>query len=480
MADQPAVDDARSDLDARLASVMKASPAVVEKLKSRGKMLARDRLAHLADEENGSILELSTLAADGLYEGRFPSAGLVTAIAKVCGVWCAVMINEGSTMGGTWVGLSCEKALRLQEIAMKLGLPALISYIVDSGGAFLHTQAETFPEKFGRIFANEAKMSAQGRPQLAAVVGMSTAGGAYIPAMCDEIVMCETNGTIYLAGPPLVRAATGEVVTEQDLGGAVVHNNISGKRFNPCRGPGCKGPVPLEVEKSAIAMLRQLTEAHCERFKSSFVTPLPTIERGKNHPRDAIELLDELLDGGVTKGFKEFMPDAGQSILAGFGQLTAHGGEVAFMVGRSGQLSREDAQKGIRFIKMLNKKAARFHHLCLVVVHTKRVLNEDDRASAEFYRKLHLIKVPKIAVVTGDSFINAKLPSLRTARLALPASPTASCLDFAFRFQWPEATDAYKDTALLLDDGVIDARDTKLVVTQCASICRQRSVSACL
>ncbi|KAF4664377.1 hypothetical protein FOZ61_000849 [Perkinsus olseni] len=408
----------QSKLGEKLAAVMNTSSAAKEKLKSRGKMLARDRLSCLCDPDPGSILELSPLAADGLHDGRFPSAGLVTAVARVCGVWCAVIINEGATMGGTWIGLSCEKALRLQEIAMKLGLPTL--YIVDSGGAFLHTQAETFPEKFGRIFANEAKMSAQGRPQLAAVVGMSTAGGAYIPAMCDEIVMCETNGTIYLAGPPLVRAATGEVVTAQDLGGAVVHTTTSGVSDQMSPLPeGHQGPVPLHVEQAAIAMLRRLTEVHCQRFKSAVPVELESVGRAEHSPRNAKELLDQLLAKGFQDGFKEFMPTTGRSLLIGFGQLTASGGHIALIVGCTDDLSAEDARKGVRFLKVLNKKNSRLRHHCLVVVHAKEVANEDDRASAEFYRKLHLLKAPKIAIVTGNQFIKSASRSRRSGTVGL-------------------------------------------------------------
>ncbi|EER02041.1 hypothetical protein Pmar_PMAR024362 [Perkinsus marinus ATCC 50983] len=347
------VEDFSRELENKLTAVMSVTPAVKEKLKSRGKMLARDRLSHLCDPDPGSVLELSSLAADGLYDGRFPGAGLVTAIAKVCGIWCAVIINEGSTMGGTWTGLSCEKALRLQQIAMELGLPAL--YIVDSGGAFLHTQAESFPEKFGRIFSNEAKIK------------NSISAEAQIPAMCDEIVMCETNGTIYLAGPPLVKAATGE-------------------------------------------------------------------------------LLDQMLVGGCQDGFREFMPSVGT----------------------------------VRFLKVLNKKNSRLRYNCLVVIHAKEVTNEDDRASAEFYRKLHLFKTPKVAIVTNKDFLGVGAKHFKAHKMLLPQSPTASCLDFTFRFQWPDVVNAFKDTALIRDDGVIDSRDTKLVVAQCAGICNQRFVSACM
>ncbi|KAF4736632.1 hypothetical protein FOZ62_014990 [Perkinsus olseni] len=169
-----------------------------------------------------------------------------------------------------------------------------------------------------------------------------------IPAMCDEIVMCETNGTIYLAGPPLVRAATGEVVTAQDLGGAVVHTTTSGVSDQMSPLPeGHQGPVPLHVEQAAIAMLRRLTEVHCQRFKSAVPVALESIDRAKQSPKDAKELLDHMLAKGFHDGFKEFMPTAGRSLLIGFGQLTASGGHIALIVGCTDKLSAEDARKGV-------------------------------------------------------------------------------------------------------------------------------------
>src|SRR6188474_2516512 len=195
--------------------------------RERGKLPVRERIDHLLDP-GSAFLELSALAADGLYDDEAPSAGIVTGIGRVEGTPCVIVANDATVKGGTYYPMTVKKHLRAQEIALENQLPCV--YLVDSGGAFLPLQADVFPDRdhFGRIFYNQARLSAEAIPQLAVVLGSCTAGGAYVPAMCDEAVIVKNQGTIFLGGPPLVKAATGEVVTAEELGGGDVHSRTSG------------------------------------------------------------------------------------------------------------------------------------------------------------------------------------------------------------------------------------------------------------
>src|SRR6202171_2426732 len=220
--------DLVADLRARLARVREGGGVeATERHHKRGKMTARQRIDRLSDPLQ-PFLELSPLAADGVYEDATPAAGIVTGIATVEGQECVVIANDATVKGGTYYPLTVKKHLRAQEIAQENHLPCI--YLVDSGGAHLPSQDEVFPDRdhFGRIFYNQARMSAAGIPQIAMVMGSCTAGGAYVPAMSDEAIIVAGQGTIFLAGPPLVKAATGEIVSAEDLGGADVHSRISG------------------------------------------------------------------------------------------------------------------------------------------------------------------------------------------------------------------------------------------------------------
>src|SRR5215468_950902 len=217
-----------ADLQKHLTLARAGGPAEAVALhKQRGKLTARERIAALLDPD-ASWLELSPLAASGMYDDQVPAAGLITGIGYVSGRPCVIAANDATVKGGTYFPMTIKKHLRAQDIALENRLPAI--YLVDSGGVFLPMQAEVFADKdhFGRIFYNQARMSAQGIPQIAVVMGMCTAGGAYVPAMCDENVIVKGTGTIYLGGPPLVKAATGEDVTAEELGGADVHTRLSG------------------------------------------------------------------------------------------------------------------------------------------------------------------------------------------------------------------------------------------------------------
>src|SRR5579862_3128078 len=223
-----AMDSVMSDYRARMAlSMQGGGPEPVAKHKSRKKLLARERIDALIDP-GAPFLEFSTLAANGMYGGDAPGAGIVTGIGRVHGRECVIIANDATVKGGTYFPVTVKKHLRAQEIALENHLPCI--YLVDSGGAFLPLQSEVFPDKehFGRIFYNQAIMSSLGIPQVAAVMGSCTAGGAYVPAMSDESVIVKNQGTIFLGGPPLVKAATGEEVSAEDLGGGDVHTRLSG------------------------------------------------------------------------------------------------------------------------------------------------------------------------------------------------------------------------------------------------------------
>src|SRR5215218_4408027 len=216
------------ELRSRLAAArVGGSQAARDRHVARGKLLPRDRIDHLLDP-GSPFLEIAPLAADGVYDDDVPSAGIIVGIGRISGHDCVVVANDATVKGGTYYPLTVKKHLRAQTIAQQNNLPCI--YLVDSGGAFLPMQDEVFPDRehFGRIFFNQAQMSAQQIPQVAAVMGSCTAGGAYVPAMSDETVIVKDQGTIFLAGPPLVKAATGEVVTAEDLGGGEVHARVSG------------------------------------------------------------------------------------------------------------------------------------------------------------------------------------------------------------------------------------------------------------
>src|SRR5262252_2187323 len=227
-ANRAAMQELVAELRCKLDAVKKGGGEVaVKRHHERGKMFVRDRIAALLDE-NTPFLEFSALAANGMYKDEAPCAGLVTGIGMVQGHQTVIVANDATVKGGTYFPITVKKHLRAQEIALQNHLPCV--YLVDSGGAFLPLQADVFPDRdhFGRIFYNMARMSAAGIPQVAAVMGSCTAGGAYVPAMCDENIIVREQGTIFLAGPPLVRAATGEEVSAEDLGGGDVHTRLSG------------------------------------------------------------------------------------------------------------------------------------------------------------------------------------------------------------------------------------------------------------
>jgi acetyl-CoA carboxylase carboxyltransferase component len=289
----------------RLRAVSRGGPDdAVRRHRERGKLLPRERITRILDPD-APFLELSPLAAFGMYDDEVPSAGIVTGIGPIAGRPCMVIANDATVKGGTYLPITVKKHLRAQEVAQKCRLPCV--YLVDSGGAYLPLQADVFPDKehFGRIFFNQARMSALGIPQIAAVLGSCTAGGAYVPAMSDESIIVKGNGTVFLGGPPLVKAATGEDVTAEDLGGADVH----------CRKSGVTDHF-AETEEHALALVRDLVgalgpHASWRRPAAPAEDPLlppeeigGVLPRSTRIPYDVREVLARLVDGSRYQEFK--------------------------------------------------------------------------------------------------------------------------------------------------------------------------------
>ena len=316
-------DNLMADLKKHVAQARMGGPADAVSLhKKRGKLLARDRIAGLLDP-GSAWLELSPLAAFGMYDNQVPAAGLITGIGYVSGRPCVIAANDATVKGGTYFPMTVKKHLRAQEIALENRLPAI--YLVDSGGVFLPMQAEVFADKehFGRIFYNQARMSALGIPQIAVVMGMCTAGGAYVPAMCDENVIVKGTGTIYLAGPPLVKAATGEEVTAEELGGADVHTRLSGVSDHLAQ----DDREALDICRSIVATLGLRTS---KRRRAEIDEPLYPVQELYGlipaNPRqtfDVHEVIARLVDGSR---FHEFKARYGPTLVCGFAQLDGTSG----------------------------------------------------------------------------------------------------------------------------------------------------------
>ena len=316
----------------------------------RGKLLARDRIDRLIDP-NTPFLELSPLAANGQYNDAFPSAGIVTGIGIIHGREVMIVANDATVKGGTYVHETIKKHLRAQEIADKNHLPSI--YMVDSGGIFLPEQANVFSDKddFGRIFFNQARMSAAGLPQIAIVMGSCTAGGAYVPAMSDETIIVRNQGTIFLAGPPLVKAATGEVVTEEELGGAEVHTSISGVADHLAENDN----HALEICRDIFRHLPRKSKQPLHREKSlppKFpIHELYQLIPEANKPWSDVSLIIErIVDEDSFYSFKE---NYGTSLVTGFARL--HGYEVG-IIANNGILFSESALKGTHFIQLCNSR----------------------------------------------------------------------------------------------------------------------------
>lgn len=379
----------------------------VERHRSRGKFMARERIEKILDP-GSPFLELSSLAAFGLYkeEGEVPSAGIVTGIGRVHGIECMFVANDATVKGGTYFPMTVKKHLRAQEIALENRLPCI--YLVDSGGAFLPKQDEVFPDRdhFGRIFYNQAQMSAKGIPQIAVVCGSCTAGGAYVPAMSDESIIVKGNGTIFLGGPPLVKAATGEEVSAEDLGGAKVHSYDSGVTDHFA-----------ETEEEALHICRNIIEnlnhratarAEATLAIKPVVEPLHSPEeiygilpRDTKTPFDIREIILRLVDGSE---FHEFKEKYGTTLVCGFARIWGH---PVGIVANNGILFSESAQKGAHFIELCGQRKIPLVFLQNItgfMVGRKYESEGIAKHGAKMVTAVSTVNVPKFTVVIGGSF----------------------------------------------------------------------------
>jgi 3-methylcrotonyl-CoA carboxylase beta subunit len=471
---------------------------------ARGKLLPRDRVDTLLDP-GSPFLELSPLAAEGLYDGDAPAAGLITGIGRVSGREVLIVANDATVKGGTYYPVTVKKHLRAQEIAAENRLPCI--YLVDSGGAFLPLQDEVFPDRdhFGRIFYNQASMSAAGIPQIAAVLGSCTAGGAYVPAMSDQAVIVRNQGTIFLGGPPLVKAATGEVVTAEELGGGDVHSRISGVTDHLA-----------EDDAHALAIVRTIVAGLGPRTPRPWeVSPvLPPAEdpaglydavpADPRTPYDVREVITRLVDGS---GFAEFKAEYGPTLVTGFARI--HGHPVG-VVANNGILFGESAVKGAHFIELCDQRGIPLLFLQNIsgfMVGREYEAGGIAKHGAKMVTAVATTRVPKLTVVIGGSYgagnysMCGRAYSPRFlwmwpgAKISVMGGEQAASVLATVRRdgiegrggEWPAAEEeefrrpireqyerqgnAYYATARLWDDGVIDPLDTRTVLGLALSAC---------
>ncbi len=397
------VDDLKAKLDK---AALGGGEAARAKHTARGKLLPRDRVQMLLDPGT-PFLELSPLAAMGMYPDRdgtdsAPCAGVVTGIGRVNGVDCMIVCNDATVKGGTYYPMTVKKHLRAQEIAQQNNLPCI--YLVDSGGANLPNQDDVFPDRdhFGRIFFNQANMSAQGIAQIAVVMGSCTAGGAYMPAMSDESIIVKNQGTIFLAGPPLVKAAIGEIVSAEDLGGGDVHTRLSGVADHLAQ----NDPHALALARQAIACLN-----HTKRHDQALRKPVPplydpqelygVVPADTRKPYDVREVIARIVDGSE---FAEFKARFGSTLVCGFAHVE---GMPVGIVANNGVLYSESAQKGAHFIELCCQRKVPLLFLQNITgfMVGKKYENEGiARHGAKMVTAVATAQVPKFTIIIGGSY----------------------------------------------------------------------------
>ena len=391
-----------SDMQRRIAEAREGGgEKYIARHKEQGKMPVRERIAELLDPST-PFLELSPLAANEMYEGEAPAAGVITGVGRVQQRECVIIANDATVKGGTYFPITVKKHLRAQEIALQNNLPCI--YLVDSGGAFLPLQAEVFPDRehFGRIFYNQAVMSAREIPQISAVLGSSTAGGAYVPAMSDEVVIVKGTGTIFLGGPPLVRAATGEEVTAEELGGADVHTRISGVADHFA-----------EDDHDAIAIVRSIVEnlKFEKREPRTRVEPedpqydpkelYGVIPQDVRRPYDVREVIARIVDGSR---FQEFKERYATTIVTGFARIF---GYKVGILANNGVLFSESALKATHFMELCNQRRIPLVFLQNITGFMVGKQYERGGIAKDGAKMVHAVAnstVPKFTVIIGGSF----------------------------------------------------------------------------
>ena len=454
----------------------------LEKHRSRGKLTARERVDRLLDPDT-AFLELSALAAWDVYEGQAPGAGIVTGIGTIEGRECVLVANDATVKGGTYFPLTVKKHLRAQEIAEQNRLPCI--YLVDSGGAFLPLQADVFPDRdhFGRIFYNQARLSAAGIPQIASVMGSCTAGGAYVPAMSDETIIVKGTGTIFIGGPPLVKAATGQEVSAEELGGADVHARLSGVADHYATS-----------DEHALALVREIVRNLSPAPKDppwDVAAPeepaadpnelyglIPTDFRHQVDPR---ELIARIVDGSR---FHEFKALYGETLVCGFARIE---GYPVGILANNGVLFGESAAKGAHFVELACKRKVPLVFLQNItgfMVGKEYEAGGIARDGAKLVTAVACADVPKFTVVTGGSFgagnygmcgraysprqlwmwPNARISVMGGEQAATVLTMVGDADPDEIRAKYEAEGNPYYSTARLWDDGIIDPLDTRRVL----------------
>ncbi|MCC2636509.1 MAG: Methylcrotonoyl-CoA carboxylase [Moraxellaceae bacterium] len=391
-----------AELQALLDRIHEGGGAVaIERHKGRGKLTARERINTLIDP-GSPFLELAPLAAHEVYAEEVPAAGIVAGIGRVNGIECVIAANDATVKGGSYYPLTVKKHLRAQTIAQENRLPCI--YLVDSGGANLPRQDEVFPDHlhFGHIFFNQANMSADNIPQIAVVMGSCTAGGAYVPAMADEAIIVKQQGTIFLAGPPLVKAATGEVVSSEDLGGAELHSRISGVTDQLAE----NDEHALELARASVSRLNRVKTVTAD--VRTPVAPLYPAEelygivpKDARQPFDVREIIARLVDGS---DFDEFKPLYGSTLVTGFARLW---GYPIGIIANNGILFSESALKGAHFIELCAQRKIPLVFLQNITGFMVGKKYEEGGIAKNGAKMVHAVacaKVPKFTVIIGGSF----------------------------------------------------------------------------
>ncbi|XP_031460066.1 methylcrotonoyl-CoA carboxylase beta chain, mitochondrial-like isoform X1 [Phasianus colchicus] len=473
--------------------------AVLRHTQRNKKLFVRERLKLLLDEE--PFLELSPLAGLSMPYGDVPAAGCLTGIGKICGIWCVFVANDATVKGGTIYPIGVKKQLRAQEIAMQNRLVSV--YLVDSGGAFLPLQSELFPDKLhgGRIFYNEAIISAMKIPQVAVVCGSCVAGGAYVPTMAEETVIVDKIGTLFLAGPPLVRAATGEYVSPEDLGGATLHSRVS----------GCSDHF-ASSEKEAYECVRNI-------ISTLNYEPVPEELMEHDHPLYSSDellglaprdysctlpvklVLSRLLDGSR---FQEFKAEYGTTLVTGFGHVEGH---LVGVVANNGELSHDAALKGSHFVQLCSHRGIPILFFQNTAPHAAEPTSISQaeaqanrlKAQASMMAAVACAAVPKITIVIGGCFgsesyamcgrsfspnflflwPNARVALVDSRHLSMvPQAGDSDCTDESelkhLKQKLEEESSAFYSSARLWDDGVILPQNTRKVIAQCLQIIEQQ------
>ena len=473
------------------------SPKAIEKHKKRSKLLARERINLLLDP-NTPFLELSTLAANGMYDDQFPSAGIVTGVGVIHGKECIIIANDATVKGGTYVKESIKKHIRAQEVAMDNHLPCV--YMVDSGGVFLPEQANVFPDRFhfGRFFYNQARLSAEGIPQISIVMGSCTAGGAYVPAMSDETIIVKNQGAIFVGGPPFVKAATGEEVSAEDLGGAIVHTSISGVADHLAENDKhaisiCRNIFEtLEVTKKQVLDIKKPEEPFYDPYELYGIAPLDL-----RKPIDSKEIIMRMVDGSK---FQEFKANYAPTLVTGFARI------MGFPVGilsNNGVLFSETSLKGTHFIELCTHRKIPLIFLQNItgfIVGKEYERKGIARDGAKLVHAVANANVPKFTVIFGGSFgagnyamagrayeprllfmwPNAKISVMGGEQAAgvlvtvkenqykamgkEMAVEEKEAMIKSILDKYEEEGSCYYSTARLWDDGIIDPADTRKIL----------------